>query len=104
MTEAPPPEEADTWTDEQWIEWLEATDATAGDRQFRPLAPRRPRSVGAQMLASVMLGFHEMFYGRRDEQVEIAPARDPDPEDDEIQLHLDPDDPAKSEIRLKNGE
>ena len=103
MADALPPEDAESWSDDQWIEWLEATE-DAGERQPEVSAPRRGRSVGTQMLASVMLGFHEMIYGKQDEQqVQIAPAPGP-PDDEDIQLDLDPDDPSNSEVRFKNGE
>lgn len=102
MADGPPPEDADTWSDEEWIEWLESTEE-AGDREAAVSAPRKARSVGTQMLASVMLGFHEMMYGKPDEQqVQIARAPGP-PDDEDIEIDLDPDDPAKSQIRFKNG-
>ena len=103
MADAVPPQDAESWSDEEWIEWLESTD-DSGDRQPPVSAPRKGRSVGTQMLASVMLGFHEMIYGKQEEQqVQIAPAPGP-PDDEDIEVNLDPDDPSNSEIRFKNGE
>lgn len=105
MAEALPPDDAENWSDEEWIAWLESTDPHAGARQPEVSAPRKARSVGTQMLASVMLGFHELIYGKPDDQqVQIAPSPDPLPEDDEMSITLDPDDPSNSEIRFKNGE
>lgn len=99
----PPPEDAENWSDEEWIDWLESTD-DPGDGHPDSAAPRRARSVGTQMLASVMLGLHEMIYGKQDEQqVQVAPAPGP-PDDEDIEINLDPDDPSNSEIRFKNGE
>ena len=103
MADVLPPDDAENWSDEEWIAWLESTD-DSGERQPAVSAPRKGRSVGTQMLASVMLGFHEMIYGKQDEQqVQIAPAPGP-PDDEDIEVHLDPDDPSQSEIRFKNGE
>lgn len=96
-----PPEDAENWSDDEWIAWLETTDYDSGDNQPETSAPRKARSVGTQMLASVMLGFHEMIYGKPDDQqVQVAPSPDPLPEDDDIEVTLDPDDPANSEVRI----
>lgn len=103
MADALPPQDAENWSDEEWIEWLESTD-DSGEREPSVSAPRKGRSVGTQMLASVMLGLHEMIYGKQDEQqVQVAPAPGP-PDDEDIEINLDPDDPSNSEIRFKNGE
>ena len=105
MAEAVPPPDAETWSDEEWLEWLEVTDAHSGPAQPEVSAPRKGRSVGTQMLASVMLGFHEMIYGKQDDQqVQVAPSPDPHDEDDDMQITLDPDDPSNSEVRFKNGD
>ena len=103
MAEARPPDDAQSWSDEEWIAWLESTD---GDATAQPevSAPRKARSVGAQMIGAAMMGFAEIFYGKREEQqVQVAPAPGP-PDDQDIEVILDPDDPASSEIRFKNGE
>ena len=99
-----PPENADSWTDDEWIEWLSATDVPGG-AEADTSAPRKARSAGTQMLASVMLGLHEMIYGKPDDQqVQVAPSPDPLDEDEDIKISLDPDEPANSEIRFKNGD
>ena len=101
MAEPQPPDDAENWSDDDWIAWLESTDSDAGAKQPETSAPRKPRSVGTQMLASVMLGFHEMIYGKQDDQqVQVAPSPDPLPEDDGIEITLDPEDPSNSEVRI----
>ena len=102
MAETSPPEEAENWSDEQWIEWLDSTDGDGGVQPYVPSTPKK-RSLGATMIGAAMLGLHEIMYGKQDEQqVQIAPAPGP-PDDQDIEITLDPDEPSNSEVRFKNG-
>ena len=56
------------------------------------------------MLGAAMMGVAEIFYGKPEEQqVQIAPAPGP-PDDEDIEVILDPDDPRNSEVRFRNGD
>ena len=100
MTDVVPPEDADAWSDAEWIEWLDSTDDDGAPQPYVPSKPKS-RSVGGQMLGAAMLGFAEIFYGKREEkQVEVAPAPGP-PDDEDITVILDADDPANSEIKFR---
>ena len=102
MAESLPPEDAENWSDEEWIAWLDRTDDDGAPQPHIPSRPKQ-RSLGGQMLGAAMLGFHEIFYGKReDQQVEVAPAPGP-PDDEDIEVTLDPDEPANSEVRFRNG-
>ena len=101
VAEVHPPHDAENWTDDEWIEWLAATDGS-GQAEPEVSAPRMARSLGTQMLASMMLGLHEVFYGKPDDQqVQVAPSPDPHDEDDEMKISLDPDVPSNSEVRIR---
>jgi hypothetical protein len=93
-----PPEDPESWTDEQWLAWLEATDdpaAAAGTGGPRPWRQRRP----ASMLGAAMLGMHELIYGRRDQAaIVIEAGGDPPGDDLQPEVHLDPDHPERSEV------
>lgn len=103
MADAPLPADAEDWSDEEWIEWLDSTDDDGEAQPYVPTTPKK-RSLGGQMLGAAMLGLHEMMYGKREErQVIIAPAPGP-PDDEDMEITLDPDEPSKSEVRFKNGD
>ena len=68
-----PPVDPESWTDDEWIAWLEATDAVESDD--RPTAPRRwARRAPSSALGAVMLGLHEVIYGKKN-KVEIVAER-----------------------------
>jgi len=94
-----PPEDPESWTDEQWISWLEATDdpdAAApdgvGSRRWR-------RGRPASMLGAAMLGLHEVIYGPHDEEIAVVVDAGGEPHGDDVpEVHLDPDHPERSEV------
>ena len=84
-----PPADPESWTDDQWIAWLEATDAVDGDTA-RPTGTRRwVRSQPGSMLGAAMLGLHELIYGKRDEVAIVADAGGDPPRDDVPDVELD---------------
>jgi hypothetical protein len=100
-----PPEDPESWTDEQWIAWLEATDDP--DVQSGPGGNRphrwRTRLPGS-MLGAAMLGLRDAIYGRpQDEIVIVADAGGDPPGDDLPEVHLDPDHPERSEVIVRRG-
>jgi hypothetical protein len=96
-----PPADPDAWTDEQWIEWLNATeDAYVGDS--RVFAPRLD-SPGGVILGAAMTGLYKGMYGEMTppEIVIVADAKGRDDGDD-IKVDLDPDDPADSTVVVEH--
>jgi hypothetical protein len=100
-----PPADADDWTDEQWIEWLKATDAdTAAAPNLPPatVAGRVVHSTGGQVLGQSMLGLAQAIYGRPEQKVVIVAAANGEPDTDRpFDLHLDADHPDEAFVVLK---
>lgn len=101
-----PPADPEAWTDEEWLEWLRATDGEGfgggdGEDDGTPTRmtafTRRPtgRAIGA-----AMIGLRNAIYGVKDDEIVIVadaggdPPSDPDLHD----VHLDPDHPERSEV------
>ncbi len=93
-----PPLDPDDWTDEQWIEWLHATETVEGSDP-RVYAPRLA-SRGSAVLGAAMLGLQRGIYGDVDKP-EIVIEVDADGQDDGIKIALDPDDPSQSTIVIR---
>jgi hypothetical protein len=103
-----PPADPEAWTDEQWLEWLRATDGvgfggTDGEEGTDPgtkmaAFTHRP---GARALGAAMLGLRNAMYGRPDDEIVVVAdaGGDPPGSDSELhELHLDPDHPERSEV------
>jgi hypothetical protein len=97
-----PPEDPEEWSDEQWLEWLKATDEPVDARQEELALPKR-RSTRAQgALGAAMLGLRNAIYGRPDDDVVIVAEGSGDPPtDDHHVLYLDPEHPERSEVVLR---
>jgi hypothetical protein len=101
---AAPPEDPESWTDEQWISWLDATDDPdapndSGDGHRRHWS--RGRSAG--MLGAAMLGLHDVIYGPRGTEIAIVIDAGGDPPGDDLpEVHLDPDHPERSEVIVRH--
>jgi hypothetical protein len=99
-----PPEDPESWTDEEWLSWLEATD-DPDEADLSGTGGRRPwnRRRSASMLGAAMLGLHELIYGRKDDEIVIvADAGGDPPGDDQPQVHLDRDHPERSEVVVRH--
>ena len=98
---AAPPEDPDSWSEEQWLAWLEEVDAEAGPQPTGH--PRRPaHSPGVQLLGAAMLGMHRAIYGTDQPQIVMIVDADGDPPDDEeLEIDLDPDDPDASTVTVR---
>ncbi len=100
-----PPDDPESWTDEEWIAWLDATDDPEGPdgdgpSRPRPWRQRRP----ASMLGAAMLGLHEVIYGPNREEIVIEVDADGEPPRDDLpEVHLDPDHPERSEVIVKRS-
>lgn len=104
-----PPADPEEWTHEQWLEWLDTTDADAGDGDAPPATPlgRITHSAGGQLLGDAMLGLANVMYGPKDEQSVIVTEGASEPGSDEpFTVHLDPEHPERSSVvfRVHPGE
>jgi hypothetical protein len=99
-----PPDDPEEWTDEEWLVWLEATDAEArAEDRTRPVtrSARVVRSAGGQVLGQAMLGMAIGIYGKRDEIAIVAEAPSGPGEDEPFQVTLDPDHPERSSVVIR---
>lgn len=100
-----PPADPNDWTDEQWIEWLKATDADS-DRAHPPatVAARVAHSTGGQLLGITMLGLSQAIYGQRNDKPAIVLEASSEPEEDDVvTVHLDFDHPEQSVAIIRPG-
>ncbi|MHB1504683.1 MAG: hypothetical protein ACYCTL_11795 [Acidimicrobiales bacterium] len=129
MSTSRPPEDAEQWSDDQWLEWLRATDdpscstgdpscstgdpsCSTGDPSWAPgdgedthpdSAMGRatsPRAGG--MLGSAMLGLAQALYGDYDDEIAIVQEAPGGPADEEThQIHLDEEHPERSVVIVR---
>lgn len=100
---AQPPEDAEAWTDEQWLAWLRDTDAELPGKPERPRVSAKWRDrPGATILGAAMLGLRDAIYGRPDDEIVIVQEASGDPPDDDLPVvHLDPEHPERSEVVVR---
>jgi hypothetical protein len=107
-----PPDDPEEWSDEEWLAWLRATDALDGDDVLGESDSDRPRwnsarrvlgSAGGHVLGSAMLGLANALYGRRDEKIVVVQDASGDPPHDDLEVHLDPDAPERSQVIIRKG-
>jgi hypothetical protein len=100
MLPSEPPADPEEWTDDQWLDWLKATDTDApSERDASPVTSmgRMVHTAGGQLLGRAMMGMADAIYGPKDEDVVIVAEGDSQPDPDQpITVHLDPDHPARS--------
>lgn len=101
-----PPEDPDEWSDEEWLGWLEETDACYGesgaDGEHPRVVARWRDRPSATVLGAAMLGLRDAIYGRPDEEVVIVQDAPGDPPDDDTPVvHLDPEHPERSEVVVR---
>jgi len=96
------PADPEEWTDEQWIEWLKATDDVDPDEpdaDVYKVMSRIVRSTPGQVVGQAMLGMAQAIYGRRDDEVVIVSEANGEPADDEeFAVRLDPEHPERSAV------
>ncbi len=94
---ARPPTDPESWTDEQWLTWLKATDELEVESSSAPVSFRVTHSAGGQALGDAMRGLANAMYGPRDEDLIIVSEAGGQPENDEpFVVHLDRDHPERS--------
>ncbi|HEY5026441.1 MAG TPA: hypothetical protein VII76_15805 [Acidimicrobiales bacterium] len=100
-----PPADPESWTDDEWISWLDATDdpdAPDEDGARRPRHWSQTRS--ASMLGAAMLGLHEVIYGPHGSEIAIVVDAGGDPPGDDLpEVHLDPEHPDRSEVIVRRN-
>lgn len=97
-----PPADAEEWTDEQWLAWLEATDSESPPPPGPRLAAWRHHPVGS-VLGAAMLGLRDALYGRPDDEAAIIEIAGGEPVGDDLHdLHLDPDEPTRSHVVVRH--
>lgn len=100
----PVPDDPEAWTDEEWLAWLAAGDITeAGGEPTgpRPAKPSRKDGLGAKMLAASMRGLQEAIYGPKDEPAIVIEAAGDPPDDEGLDVRLDPDHPEQSVVVVR---
>jgi len=96
-----PPDDAESWSDEQWLAWLEDVDAESSpEPQGHPVRPSR--SLPAAMMGAAMLGMHRVIYGDTEPVIQMVIEADGDPEAPEkLEVHLDHQDPDASTVTVR---
>ncbi len=101
-----PPADPEAWTDEEWLDWLRATDGSGfggGDDEEGGAGTRMTaftRRPGARAIGAAMIGLRNALYGYKEDEIVIVadaggdPPNDPDLHD----VHLDPEFPERSEV------
>jgi hypothetical protein len=104
--EVPPPD-PDDWSDEQWIEWLNATDgeaATTSSIAPATTAGRIVHSTGGRAIGQTMMGLASALYGPRTDRPPIVVQANSDPEEEpHVTLHLDPEHPERSFVIFRSA-
>jgi hypothetical protein len=99
-----PPADPNEWTDEQWLEWLKATDEETSEPEevFSKVMKHVVESTPGQVLGQAMLGLSQAIYGRHDDIVAIVAEGNGEPTNDEpFAVRLDPDHPERSSVVFK---
>ncbi len=94
-----PPADAEDWTEEQWLEWLKATDEPGAPSDQRPVTAvgRLTHSAGGALLGQAMLALDRAVFGKPDDEVVIVSEGQSEPTGDEpFVVHLDPEHPERS--------
>jgi hypothetical protein len=96
-----PPDDAESWSDEQWLAWLEDVDAESSPEPAGH--PARPaRSLPAAMMGAAMLGMHRVIYGDTEPVIQMVIEADGDPQPPErLEIHLDQEDPDASTVTVR---
>ena len=101
MTDRQPPDDPELWTDEEWLDFLAATDP-APPATADPDEGARERGIAGSLLAAAMRGVADALGGvrKQDQEIHAEAPGGPGP-DDPLELHLDPDSPARSRAILR---
>jgi hypothetical protein len=102
MENVEPPSDPNEWTDEQWLEWLQATDHDSPDEPGETISNvvvRIVQSTPGQVIGQAMLGMAQAIYGRQNDEVVIVVDANGETADDEpFAVRLDPVHPERSYV------
>ncbi len=102
-----PPSDPNEWSDEQWIDWLKATDEAPleeTEATISKVVKRIVESTPGQALGQAMLGMSQAIYGRHDDDIAIVVEGNGDTADDEpFAIRLDPTHPERSAVVFKES-
>jgi hypothetical protein len=99
-----PPANADEWSDQQWIDWLKATDPDDGSAVDRARATVRRQvthSASGKLLGNAMIGLARALYGPQDDKPAIIVESGEPESDQQLELHLDFDHPDRSFVIIR---
>jgi len=103
-----PPADPNEWNDEQWLEWLKATDDAPFDdseESISEVVMRIVRSTPGLVIGQAMLGMAQAIYGRQNDEVVVVVEDNGETTDDKpFAVRLDFDHPERSLVsssRLK---
>jgi hypothetical protein len=95
------PDDPETWTDDQWLAWLEEVDAEASPEPEGPPI-KHGRSATATVIGAAMLGMHRAIYGDTETDiVMVVDAGGDPPEPEALEVHLDHEDPEGSIVTVR---
>ena len=102
-----PPSDPNEWTDEQWLEWLMATDDVPFaemEESISVVVKRIVQSTPGQVIGQAMLGMAQAIYGRQDDEIVIVVEGNGETTGDEpFAVRLDFDHPERSLVEFKRG-
>ncbi len=95
------PDDPESWSDDQWLAWLEEVDEEAPpEPEGHPARPRR--SLPSSLLGAAMLGMHRAIYGDEEPEIVMVVHADGEPPDEEeLEVYVDPDDPDASTVTVR---
>lgn len=97
-----PPENADEWSDQQWIDWLNSTDGgTTSNEESAKTVGRIAHSPSGRVLGNAMIGLARALYGPQDEKPAIVVESGEPDTDQPVEVHLDFDHPDQSFVVLR---
>jgi hypothetical protein len=103
-----PPQDPEAWTDEQWIEWLKATDPDPTEEsQEVPQKSFRTRALGSSggvVLGAAMTAVANIIYEPKDPDAVIVAQAPDEPEDPDVNVVLDLEHPERSVARIRRDE
>ncbi|MGH9177468.1 MAG: hypothetical protein ACRD0N_02790 [Acidimicrobiales bacterium] len=105
------PPDPEQWSDEQWLAWLNETDgvppegaeaaAAEAGGDLEPEESWRSKGMGTQLVAAAMIGLAEALHGPREKPAIVIDASGDKPNDDGLDLQLDPDHPEQSVVVVR---
>jgi len=101
-----PPLDPNEWTDEQWLQWLKATDDIPFDdpeESISEVVTRIVQSTPGQVIGQAMLGMAQAIYGRQDDEVIIVVGAGDTTDDDPFAVRLDFEHPESSMVQFRPG-